>query len=170
MSIQQIVLGDIVATHGVAGWVRLRLFNPEGRTLYSSTRVELARGESRFTVDVEQSKPHRGFALLKLQGIDDMDAARGLVGHRLSVPGERLAPLGASEYYYAEVVGFEVRDAGGERVGTVTRIWAKQGGDLLVVAGAGREHLVPAVREVIREIDVVEGTITIDPPDGLLDL
>lgn len=170
MSIQQIALGDIVATHGVAGWVRLRLFNPEGRTLYSSARVELTRGENRLTVDVEQAKPHRGFALVKLRGVDDMDAARELVGYRLSVPGERLAPLGSSEYYYAEVVGFEVRDTGGERVGTVSRIWAKQGGDLLVVAGAEREHLVPAVREVIRQIDVVERTITIDPPDGLLDL
>ncbi len=170
MSIQQITLGDIVATHGVAGWVRLRLFNPDGRTLYSSARVELTRGESRLSVDVVQAKPHRGLALLKLRGIDDMDAARELVGYRLSVPGERLAPLGTSEYYYAEVVGFEVRDADGGRVGTVTRIWAKQGGDLLVVAGAEREHLVPAVPEVIRQIDVVERTITIDPPDGLLDL
>ena len=88
----------------------------------------------------------------------------------MTVPAERLAPLGSSEYYYAEVVGFEVRDADGGRVGTVTRIWAKQGGDLLVVAGAEREHLVPAIREVIRHIDVVERTITIDPPDGLLDL
>lgn len=170
MTIQQIALGDIVATHGVAGWVRLRLFNPEGRTLYSNAQVELTRGEVRLTVDVEQAKPHRGFALVKLRGIDDMDAARNLVGYRLSVPAERLAPLGSSEYYYAEVVGFEVRDAGGGRVGTVTRIWAKQGGDLLVVAGAEREHLVPAIREVIRHIDVVERTITIDPPDGLLDL
>ncbi|MCY4486547.1 MAG: ribosome maturation factor RimM [Deltaproteobacteria bacterium] len=170
MSIQQIALGDIAGTHGVAGWVRVRLFNPEGRTLYSSAQVELTRGESRLTVDLEQAKPHRGFALVKLRGIDDMDAARNMVGYRLSVPAERLAPLGSSEYYYAEVVGFEVRDAGGGRVGTVTRIWAKQGGDLLVVAGAEREHLVPAIPEVVRHIDVVEGTITIDPPDGLLDL
>lgn len=170
MSIQQIALGDIVGTHGVAGWVRLRLFNPEGRTLYASAQVELTRGESRLTVDVEQAKPHRGLVLVKLRGVDDMDAARGLVGYRLSVPGERLEALASSEYYYAEVVGFEVLDADGGRVGTVTRIWAKQGGDLLVVAGPEREHLVPAVREVIRQIDVVERTITIDPPDGLLDL
>ena len=167
---QQIALGDIVATHGVAGWVRLRLFNPEGPTLYSSAQVELTRGESQHTLAVEQAKPHRGFALVKLQGIADMDAARGLVGYRLSVPAERLAPLGSSEFYHAEVVGFAVVDTEGRRIGTVDRIWAKPGSDLLVVAGPEREHLVPAVREVIRQIDVVERTIVIDPPDGLLDL
>ncbi len=167
MSTNQIALGDIVATHGIAGWLRLKLFNPQGRTLYSSTEAELARGENRLTFRVDQAKPHRGVALLKLRGIDDMDAARELVGCRLSVRQDTLRP---SEYYHDEVVGFEVVDAGGERVGTVTRIWPRQGGDLLVVAGPVKEHLIPAVKEFIRQIDIVKRTITIDAPDGLLEL
>ena len=170
MSLDQIALGDIVATHGVAGWLRLRLFNPQGRTLYSSTEVELARGDTRLTLRVDQAKPHGGIALLKLSGIDDMDAARELVGCRLSVRQDTLAPLSPSEYYYEEVVGFEVVDSGGERIGTVARIWPTQGGDLLVVVAPGKEHLIPAVSEFIRQIDVVARTITIDPPDGLLEL
>ncbi len=170
MSTNQIALGDIVATHGVAGWLRLRLFNPQGRTLYSSTEAELARGETRLTFRVDQAKPHGGVALLKLRGIDDMDAARELVGCRLSVRQDTLAPLSSSEYYHDEVVGFEVVDAEGERLGTVTRIWPRQGGDLLVVAGPGKEHLIPAIKEFIRQIDIVKRTITIDAPDGLLEL
>jgi len=170
LSSVQIALGDIVATHGIAGWLRLRLYNPQGRTLYSAAEVELARGESRLTLRVDQARPHRGFALLKLQDIDDMDAAQDLVGSRLSVRRETLAPLSASEYYFEEVVGFEVLDGEGERVGTVTRIWTRQGGDLLVVEGLGKEHLIPAVREFIRQVDVVNRTVTIDAPDGLLEL
>ena len=170
MSIQQIALGDIVATHGVAGWLRLRLFNPDGRTLYASAEVELTRGDTRLTFSLERARPHRGLALVKLGGVDDMDAARALVGCRLSARGAALAPLGSSEYYYQEVVGFEVRDPGGAWVGTVTRFWPRQGGDLLVVAGPEREHLIPALREFIRQVDFVERTITIDAPDGLLDL
>ncbi len=170
MSIDQIALGDIVATHGVAGWLRLRLFNPEGRTLYSTAEVELARGETRLTLRIDHARPHGGFALLKVRDIDDMDAARELVGCRLSVRRDALAPLDSSEYYYEEVVGFEVMDAEGERVGTVTRIWPQQGGALLVVAGPAKEHLIPAIKEFIRQIDVVNRTITIDAPDGLLEL
>ena len=170
MSSNQIALGDIVATHGIAGWLRLRLYNPRGPTLYSAAEVELARGESRLTLRVDQAKPHRGFALLKLRGIDDMDAARELVGTRLSVGQDTLDPLSASEYYYEEVVGFEVLDGEGERVGTVTRIWTKPGGDLLVVEGSGKEHLIPALKEFIRQIDVVNRTVTIDAPEGLLEL
>lgn len=170
MSDNQIALGDIVATHGVAGWVRVRLFNPEGGTLYSAEEVELARGENRRTLPVDRARPHRGLALLKLRGVDDMDAAQDLIGCRLSVRRDTLAPLSASEYYYEEVVGFAVVDAEGVRIGTVTRIWPTQGGDLLVVAVPGKEHLIPAVREFIRHIDVVNRTVTIDLPEGLLDI
>lgn len=166
----QLALGRIVATHGVAGWLRLRLFNPQGRTLYSAAEVELAQGEDRLTLELDQAKPHGGVVLLKLRGIDDMDAAQELVGRQVSVRQEALAPLGGSEYYYEEVVGFEALDAQGERIGTVTRVWPRPGGDLLVVAGPAREHLIPAVREFIREIDVVRRTVTIDAPDGLLEL
>ena len=170
MSGNQIALGDITGTHGVAGWLRLRLYNPQGRALYSTTEVDLARGETRRTLRVDGARPHRGAALLKLRGVDDMDAARDLVGCRLWVRQDALAPLGAAEYYYEEVVGFEVVDAAGVRVGTVARIWPRQGGDLLVVAGPAKEHLIPAVKEFIRQIDVVNRTVTIDAPDGLLDL
>ena len=170
MSSNQIALGDVVATHGIAGWLRLRLYNSEGRTLYSAAEVELARGERRLTLKVDEARPHRRFALLKLRGVDDMNAARELVGSRLSVPQDTLAPLSASEYYYEEVVGFEVLDGEGGRVGTVTGIWTRQGGDLLVVEGSGKEHLIPAIREFIRQIDVVNGTVTIDAPEGLLEL
>ncbi len=170
MSGNQIALGDIVATHGVAGWVRVKLFNPEGRTLYSAEEVELARGENRRILPVDRARPHRGLALLKLRGVDDMDAARDLVGCRLSVQRDALAPLSASEYYHEEVVGFEVVDAAGARIGTVTRIWPRPGGDLLVVAAPGKEHLIPAVREFIRHVDIVNGTVTIDLPEGLLEI
>ena len=170
MSNDKIALGDIVATHGVAGWLRLRLFNPQGRTLYSLDEVHLACGESRRSFGIDRARPHKGVVLLKLRGIDDMDAAQALVGCRVSVAQDRLAPLEPSEYYYAEVVGFEVVDAGGERIGTVNRVWAKEGGDLLVVDGAGKEHLIPAIKEFIRRIDVVEKVVTVDVPEGLLEL
>jgi len=166
----QIALGRIVATHGVAGWLRLKLYNPEGRTLYSVAEVALASSGTHLTLRVDQVKPHQQFALLKLREIDDMDAARGLVGFELSVGQDTLKPLVGSEFYYEEVVGFEVLDINGEYIGTVTRIWPRQGTSLLVVAGPKKEHLVPAVKEFIREIDIVNRTVNIDVPDGLLEL
>jgi 16S rRNA processing protein RimM len=68
------------------------------------------------------------------------------------------------------VVGFDVLDTHGEWIGKVTRIWFKQGGDLYVVAGASREYLIPAVQEVIEKIDIRARKMTINPPEGLLEV
>jgi len=52
----------------------------------------------------------------------------------------------------------------------VTRIWAKEGGDLYVVTGAEKEYLIPAVSEIIERVDLSRGQIIINPPAGLLEL
>ena len=58
----------------------------------------------------------------------------------------------------------------GEWVGILTRIWFKEGGDLYVVTGTNKEHLIPAVKEIIEKIDLPGGKIIINPPAGLLEL
>jgi 16S rRNA processing protein RimM len=67
-------------------------------------------------------------------------------------------------------MGFEVFTTSSERVGIVQSIMTTAGGDLYVVQDAGKEHLIPAVKEIIDKIDFANRKIVIDPPAGLLDL
>ena len=107
---------------------------------------------------------------MKLQGTDEIDTAKRFVHSVLSVEEDSLQSLGPGEYYYYQVVGLDVYDTSGSRIGKVTRIWLKEGGDLYVVIGAAKEYLIPANKEVIEQIDLAAGKMVIDPPDGLLDL
>ncbi|MFQ5902266.1 MAG: ribosome maturation factor RimM, partial [Candidatus Binatia bacterium] len=83
---------------------------------------------------------------------------------------EALQPLRPGEYYYYQVIGFDVFDIQGGWVGIITGIWPKKGGDLYVVTGTSKEYLIPAVKEVIEKIDLPGGKMIINPPAGLLDL
>lgn len=83
---------------------------------------------------------------------------------------EALQPLNAGEYYYYQALGLEVFDLQGRRIGVITRIWPKDGGDLYVVAGLSKEHLIPAVKDVIEKVDLAGRKMIINPPPGLLDL
>jgi 16S rRNA processing protein RimM len=56
------------------------------------------------------------------------------------------------------------------RIGTISSTLSTAGGELYVVQGADREHLIPAVKELIDKVDFAAGKVIIDPPDGLLDL
>ena len=170
MSDRLVPLGEIVTTHGIEGWLKLKLYNPQTATLSSSQQIFLEKGGASSPHWIEARKPHKGHLLLRLRGIEGINEAEKGVGAILSVAEEALQPPGPGEYYYYQVVGFDVYDTQGNWVGIITRIWTKEGGDLYVVTGPRKEYLIPAVKEIVEKIDFATGRMIINPPPGLLDL
>ncbi len=170
MSDRLIPLGKLVATHGIAGWLKLKTYNLQSPILNSARQIILQKGETHSPHYLELSRPHKGHALVKLKGINGINDAKEVVGSTLLVAEEELQPPGPGEYYYYQALGFDVFDTHGTWIGKVTRIWFKEGGDLFVVSGASREHLIPAVKEVIEKIDLPGEKMIINPPEGLLDI
>jgi len=78
--------------------------------------------------------------------------------------------LAPDQYYHYQVMGFEVFTISGKRVGVVQSTMATAAGELYVVQSGRKEHLIPAVKEIIDKIDFASRTITINPPAGLLEL
>ncbi len=163
-------LGDIVTTHGLDGWLKLNPFNPGSSVLRHGSEVFLVDGAGSTRQTLETCRPHRNQWLVKLSGIDDIDAARQCVGARLCVDAAALDALEPGEYYHYQVIGFEVFSSAGERIGTISGTLRTAAGELYVIQGAEREHLIPAVREFIEKVDFPARRMIIDPPDGLLEL
>ena len=163
-------LGEIVTTHGIDGWLKLKPYNPQTTTLSSNQDIFLEKGGVCSHHWLQAIKPHKGHLLLHLRGIDGINEAEKWIGSFLSVPEETLQPLGSGEYYHYQVVGLDVFNTQGEWVGIITRVWLKEGGDLYVVTGSHKEYLIPAVKEIIEKIDFPGGRMIINPPPGLLDL
>lgn len=163
-------LGQIVATHGIEGWLRLKPYNFNSTTLSSTGQIFLEKKGIFSAYSLQKITRHKRQLLLKLQGIDSMDEAKNCVGAILSVAEEALQPLAPGEYYHYQAVGLEVFDIQGRLIGTVTQIWSKDGGDLYVVRGASKEYLIPAIKEIVEKIDFADRKIIINPPPGLLDL
>jgi len=165
-----IPLGEIVTTHGIEGWLKLKLYNPQTATLSSNQQIFLEKGGACSPHWLQAMKPHKGHLLLHLRGIDVINEAEKWTGAILSVAEETLQPLGPGEYYHYQVVGFDVVDTQGKWLGVVTRLWSNPGGDLYVVTGEHKEHLIPAVKEIVEKIDFAGSRMIINPPPGLLDL
>jgi 16S rRNA processing protein RimM len=163
-------IGEIVTTHGLAGWLKLNPFNRETSALTRGAAVLLERKNAEPSAhEIEAVRPHRRQWLLKLKGIDSIEAAGQWIGARLCVDALALENLQPGEYYHYQVIGFEVFSVSGERVGRIASTLSTPGGELYVVHGE-REHLIPAVRELIAKVDFTARRVIIDPPDGLLDL
>lgn len=116
---------------------------------------------------VESAWDHDGRLVLKLEGVDSISAAEQLRGCEVCVPKQARIPAGEGEYFYSDLVGFELTDfESGEQIGVVDG-WSETGGPVLLEAG---EVLVPFAASIIRDIDAAARRIRVTLPEGLREL
>jgi 16S rRNA processing protein RimM len=116
-------------------------------------------------IEVQRSRWSRGFVYLGLSGIDSRSAAEELRGALLEVPESDLAPLPEGQYYRFQVIGLEVRTPEGRPLGRVAEILSTGSNDVYVVRGGPRELLIPAIEDVVKEVDIEGGRLVVEPPD-----
>jgi 16S rRNA processing protein RimM len=108
--------------------------------------------------------------ILALAGCETPEAAAALAGRLVAISEADVLAPGPGRFYPWQLAGARVVTEDGQSVGALTRIEPGPAHDLWVVESEGREHLVPAVPEIVREVDVAAGRVVIRPPEGLLEL
>ncbi len=164
---KRVCVGMVGAPHGVRGEVRIKseTEDPLAIAAYGPLTTEDGR-----TVEILKARIAKDMVIAALKGVNDRDAAEALKNRRLYVGRDRLPEPDEDEWYYADLIGLEVRDGAGETVGTVTAVQDFGGGDLLEVrlAGGKRTVFVPFTREIVPVVDIAAGHVVIEAPDGLL--
>jgi 16S rRNA processing protein RimM len=168
----RVTLGRVIGAHGLRGELRVRLETDNNLRAGSSVWLAREEGDPKAIEARVRSvgAGRRGEARLTLDGVEGRDAAEALRGRLVQTGVDQLVPLDAGEYYQYELVGCRVEDGSGRVLGVVREIWETGAPDVLVVVDAdGREHLIPAAREILREVDVAARRIAIEAPPGLLE-
>ena len=161
-------LGVIVGTHGVRGAVRVKSFTEDPRAVAAYGALEDATGGRRFRLTVERVA--KGVPIVSIDGVTDRDDAESLRGTELFVARDRLpAAADGDEFYHADLIGLAVLDKDGRRLGRVRALHDFGAGDLIEFApdDGGTPRVFPFTREAVPDIDLVAGTVTVDPPEGL---
>jgi len=162
-----ICVGAVAGAFGVRGEVRLKSFCavPEDIAAYAPLCTE--DGKQSFSVHI--TRPIKNGLAARLGGITTREQADALRGMRLYVPRDRLPSLPDDEFYHADLIGLEVHDTGGNRLGRVKAVQNHGAGDLLEIEGPGLKNtvLLPFTRAVVPTVDLDAGRIVADPPDGL---
>ena len=164
-------LGRVLGVHGLKGMLRVSLsghpgdLDPETFTALG----EILVGGDRFVV--KKASRGRKHVLLALGGVETREQAEALVGLEVQGEPERFPPLPPGDYYWFQVLGLPIIHAGsGAVLGHLAEIWPIGVHDVYVVRQGNREVLLPAVEEVIQEIDLQAGCLKVWPPEGLLEL
>ncbi len=161
-----LAVGRVLRPHGVRGEVRVQLLTDHPERLSRYRILYLGRTPRPYTL--EGVRLHKGAALIKLANCDDRNAAEELRGQLVQIPIAEAVPLGEGEYYHFQVVGVEVLTDQGESLGRVAEVLDTGANDVFVVRGPRGEVLIPAIEDVVLELDLEARRMVVTILPGLL--
>ena len=159
-----VIVGRVVAARGPRGEVQVDVISDSpdrfsaGGFLYLNDQPHRIQSSSMLP---------KGRVSLKLEGINSRSEAESLRGNLLMVPEGMVPPLAEGDYYHFQIVDMHVYTEEGEYLGQITQILSTGSNDVYVVSRGGEELLIPAVDEVIKEVDVEKAVMTVELPGGL---
>jgi 16S rRNA processing protein RimM len=168
----QLVVGRIGRAHGIAGEVAVVPHTDDPDTRFAAGSVLHTEPAERGPLRIVSMHWHSGRLLVAFDGVQDRAQAEALHGIVLVLDAAALPGLAdEDEFYDHQLVGLTAVLGSGEKLGTVGEVVHGAGPDLLVVKRPdGSELLVPFVRAIVPAVDLPNGRLTVDPPEGLLDL
>ena len=166
------VIGEIARPHGLRGEVRVTPLTDHPERFERVTECVLwdAARDRREKYRITNARRQGESLLVSLAGCESVDDAQALVGRLVALPEAEALPLPPGSFYPWQLEGCRVVLEDGREVGRVTGIQRSGAQDLWVVQGAAREHLLPAVPEIVIDVDLAARRVVIRPPEGLLEL
>jgi 16S rRNA processing protein RimM len=167
---RRIVLGRIAGVYGIRGWVKIESWTRPLQNILDYPEWQLGRaGQWRRMRVVEGRRHGRGLVAQLADDAgnvcDDRSRATGLVGNEIAVARGQMPPPAPNEFYWADLVGLEVEDLNGRRLGRVRELFETPAHDVLVVSNE-RERLIPCVLgPVVKSVDLETGRIRVDWTD-----
>ena len=157
-------MGEVLSTHGVSGGVRARVLSDVDNRFDVGQEIHILGIPYRIA---STSGGPSARIILQLHGLGTVEAARALVGQLITVPPEAVPQLPDGEYFHFQLLGLRVLTQEGEVLGSISEILETGSNDVYVVNGPAGEILVPALADVIINVDLDQSTMVVSLPDGL---
>jgi 16S rRNA processing protein RimM len=159
-----IVVGRVLAPHGIAGWIKARAFTASPGTLIGYRSWWLANKQGAWReFAVAEARHHGNTVLARLEGVSSREEAAAWRGASIGIPRQELPALASGEVYLADLVGLTVVNRKGEALGRVASVTEMGAHGLLRVERSGeQEHLIPLVPAYVDSIELEAGRILVD--------
>ncbi len=157
-----ITVGKIVGTHGHRGMVKVLPLTDFPDRFFQMDRITLEQDGKQKVYTVAEVKIHRKHILIRLGEVADMNGAEALRGALIKVGRDELTSLPEGSYYIFDIVGLKVFNPDGRYLGVVEDVLQTGANDVYVVDTGGKAPvLVPALKDVVREVDIKGGKMVV---------
>jgi 16S rRNA processing protein RimM len=166
-----VAVGRIGKAHGIRGDVFVEPWTDVPDERFVAGAVFETDPSDRGPLTVTSIRNHSGKLVLHFEGFDDRNSVEAIRGSYLVIDAsDRPVIDDPDEFYDTDLIGLSVRTVDGQELGPVTDVLHSPADSLLAIDWSGREILVPFRKEFVPTVDVAQGLIEIDPPDGLFEL
>jgi len=156
------VLGRISGVFGVRGWVKIYSYTDPREAVLNYESWFLGHDGDWRPASVAEGQRHGKTVVARLDGFDDRDQAATLIGNEIAVTRDALPETEGGHFYWHDLEGLQVLRSDGSKLGTVAYLLETGAHDVMVVKGEV-ERLIPFVNdEVIVDVDLANGVITVD--------
>jgi 16S rRNA processing protein RimM len=165
VAVRLVAIGKVVRAHGIRGHLKVVPFGEtlEGLGAGDEVSARLPDGSIDRLITVEVRTQGKVVLFLSRE-VGTAAEAQRLVGAEICVSESRLPPLAADEFYWHQLIGLEVMNVDGRRLGTIRQIIETGSNDVYVVQEGREEVLIPALVEVVREVNLERRLMVVDLP------
>lgn len=169
MKQQYFEIGQIVNTFGIKGMVKVNPFTDDISQFEEMETILVDKKGSLLEMQIEEVKYSKNQVLLKLKGIETVNDAEKYRNCYLKLPREKARKLPKNTYFIADLIGLEVYTEEGKLLGKVEDIYNTGASDIYVIKDElGKQILLPAIKDVIKQIDLEQEKIVVHLLDGLV--
>ena len=162
-------IGQIVNTFGIKGMVKVKPFTDDIRRFDELKKVYVEKNSNQTEYEIEEVKYHKDMVLIKFKGIDKVEQAEMLRNSYLTVSRDSVEKLEEGRYYIVDLLGLEVYTDEQILLGTLEDIFNTGSNDIYVVKDKkGKQILLPAIQDVIKQIDIENKKIIVHLLPGLV--
>jgi 16S rRNA processing protein RimM len=162
-----IKVGKIVNTHGIKGYVKCIPMTDDLERFRDLKYVYTEKDDTKRTIDDVWDQ--KGMVYLKLKGIDDMGTAEKFKDTYISILKDQLRQLPEDSYYLFDLEGMDVYSSEGDHMGKISQIYQTAANDVYEVKDKKRTFLIPAIKDVVKSVNIQEKKMVIDVIEGWLE-
>ena len=169
MSDEFITIGKVVSTQSNKGEVNVLPLTDSTDRFKNLDTVFLRNSNGLTTLNIEKIRIKENTVILKLKDIENIQEAKMIVGSFLEVEREKAVKLPKDAYFVFEIIGLEVYDENNIFLGKVENVISTGSNDVYIVKDKNKKELfIPAIREVVKNINLEKKRITVKMVDGLI--
>jgi 16S rRNA processing protein RimM len=162
-----IPVGKVVKTHGVRGALKVRPYGETLGEMEAGEKLVFIENGVQLQLTLVSLRAQKLGWIAQFEEVENFDRAEALTGKEILIHKDRLPALPEGEYYHFQLIGLSVETKEGEPLGTLSAIFETAGNDVYVVESGGKELLIPAIEDVICEVDLRSRKLIVDLPEGL---